>query len=104
MSKQDGRLTGLFGAPVSDRENSMTAGPRGPLLMQDVYYLEQMSHFDEVIQSDVCTLKVLAHLVLLLSQMTLLNTQMLKFSLKLVNKQKCLHVSQQFQVNVVRLT
>lgn len=26
MSKQDGRLTGLFGAPVSDRENSMTVG------------------------------------------------------------------------------
>ena len=25
MSKQDGRLTGLFGAPVSDRKNSMTA-------------------------------------------------------------------------------
>ena len=46
MSKQDGKLTGLFGAPVSDRENSMTAGQRGPLLMQDVYYLEQMSHFD----------------------------------------------------------
>ena len=46
MSKQDGKLTGLFGAPVSDRENSMTAGPRGPLLMQDIYFLEQMSHFD----------------------------------------------------------
>ena len=46
MSKQDGKLTGLFGAPVSDRENSMTAGQRGPLLMQDVYYLEQISHFD----------------------------------------------------------
>lgn len=45
MSKQDGKLTGLFGAPVSDRENSMTAGPRGPLLMQDIYFLEQMSHF-----------------------------------------------------------
>ena len=102
MSKQDGRLTGLFGAPVSDRENSMTAGPRGPLLMQDVYYLEQMSHFDrEVIPERRMHAKVLAHLVLLLSQMTLLNTQMLKFSLKLVNKQKCLHVSQQFQVNVV---
>ena len=28
MSKQDGKLTGLFGAPVSDRENSMTAGQR----------------------------------------------------------------------------
>ena len=32
MSKQDGKLTGLFGAPVSDRENSMTAGPRGPFI------------------------------------------------------------------------
>ncbi|MEJ7443247.1 catalase, partial [Staphylococcus warneri] len=40
------KLTSLFGAPVSDRENSMTAGPRGPLLMQDWYFLEQMAHFD----------------------------------------------------------
>lgn len=24
----------------------MTAGPRGPLLMQDIYFLEQMAHFD----------------------------------------------------------
>ena len=46
MAKDDKRLTGLFGHPVSDRENSMTAGPRGPLLMQDAYFLEQMSHFD----------------------------------------------------------
>ena len=45
MAKDDKRLTGLFGHPVSDRENSMT-GPRGPLLMQDAYFLEQMSHFD----------------------------------------------------------
>ena len=44
MAKDDKRLTGLFGHPVSDRENSMTAGPRGPLLMQDAYFLEQMSH------------------------------------------------------------
>ena len=29
MAKDDKRLTGLFGHPVSDRENSMTAGPRG---------------------------------------------------------------------------
>ena len=46
MSKQDGKINWTFGAPVSDRENSMTAGQRGPLLMQDVYYLEQISHFD----------------------------------------------------------
>lgn len=40
------RLTTLFGAPVGDRENSMTAGPRGPMVMQDPYFLEQMGHFD----------------------------------------------------------
>ncbi|GGI40845.1 catalase [Mammaliicoccus stepanovicii] len=37
---------GIFGAPVSDRENSMTAGRRGPLVMQDIYFLEQLAHFD----------------------------------------------------------
>lgn len=40
------KLTGLFGAPVSDRENTMTAGKRGPISMQDIYFLEQMAHFD----------------------------------------------------------
>ncbi|MGO2546070.1 catalase [Mammaliicoccus vitulinus] len=40
------KLTGLFGAPVSDRENTMTAGKRGPISLQDVYFLEQMAHFD----------------------------------------------------------
>ncbi|TDM05263.1 catalase [Macrococcus lamae] len=39
-------LTGLFGAPVGDRENTMTAGPRGPVVMQDIFFIEQMAHFD----------------------------------------------------------
>ncbi|PTJ01367.1 catalase [Staphylococcus simulans] len=46
MSKDKSKLTGLFGHPVGDRENSATAGPRGPLLMQDVYFLELLAHFD----------------------------------------------------------
>ncbi|ARJ50786.1 catalase [Staphylococcus lutrae] len=46
MNRDESKLTGLFGHPVSDRENSMTAGPRGPLLMQDIYFLEQLAHFD----------------------------------------------------------
>ncbi|BAH16763.1 catalase [Macrococcoides caseolyticum] len=46
MEDNNKKLRGLFGAPVGDRENSMTAGPRGPLLMQDIYFLEQMAHFD----------------------------------------------------------
>lgn len=40
------KLTTIGGAPVVDNQNSMTAGPRGPLLMQDVWFLEKMAHFD----------------------------------------------------------
>ena len=34
------------GAPVDNNQDSMTAGKRGPLLMQDVWFLEKMAHFD----------------------------------------------------------
>ena len=40
------KLTTAAGAPVVDNQNSMTAGPRGPLLMQDVWLLEKLAHFD----------------------------------------------------------
>jgi catalase len=40
------KLTSNSGAPVADNQNVMTAGPRGPMLMQDVWYLEKMAHFD----------------------------------------------------------
>ena len=40
------KLTTAVGAPVADNNNSLTAGPRGPMLMQDVWYLEKMAHFD----------------------------------------------------------
>jgi len=40
------RLTTADGCPISDNQNSLTAGPRGPLLMQDVQLLEQMQHFN----------------------------------------------------------
>lgn len=39
-------LTNEVGAPVPDNENSMTAGPRGPVLMQDVWLMEKMAHFN----------------------------------------------------------
>jgi len=39
-------LTTGHGAPVADKLNSMTAGPRGPLLIQDHVFLEEMAHFD----------------------------------------------------------
>ncbi len=45
MSQQDKKLTGVFGHPVSDRENSITAG-LGTILNARYYFLEQMSQFD----------------------------------------------------------
>jgi len=40
------KLTTAFGAPVPDDDNTMTAGPRGPALLQDVWFLEKIAHFD----------------------------------------------------------
>jgi len=40
------RLTTAFGIPVDDDQNSLTAGQRGPVLMEDVHLLEKLAHFD----------------------------------------------------------
>lgn len=34
------------GRPVGDKTNSLTVGPRGPTLMQDVAYMDEIAHFD----------------------------------------------------------
>jgi catalase len=34
------------GAPVADNQNILTAGPRGPALLQDIWLLEKLAHFD----------------------------------------------------------
>ncbi len=44
--KMKNKLTTNAGAPVVDNQNIMTAGPRGPVLLQDVWYLEKLGHFD----------------------------------------------------------
>ena len=40
------QLTTAHGAPVEDNQNSLIAGPRGPLLMQDYQLLEKMATFN----------------------------------------------------------
>ena len=40
------RLTTAAGAPVADNQNAVTAGSRGPMLLQDVWYQEKLAHFD----------------------------------------------------------
>lgn len=44
--KDKKKLTNEVGAPVSDNEHSLTAGPRGPMLMQDLWFFEKMGHFN----------------------------------------------------------
>ena len=40
------KLTTVAGAPVANNQDSLTAGPRGPMLLQDVWHLEKMAHFN----------------------------------------------------------
>ena len=37
MSDDKKKLTTAFGIPVADDQNSMTAGKRGPVLLQDMH-------------------------------------------------------------------
>ena len=39
-------LTTANGAPVADNQNSLTAGPRGPVLLTDVHLVEKLAHFN----------------------------------------------------------
>ncbi|MDC0673434.1 catalase [Nannocystis radixulma] len=40
------KLTHATGAPVVDNVNIQTAGPRGPALLQDIWLIEKLAHFD----------------------------------------------------------
>ena len=40
------KLTTAAGAPVGDNQNSLTAGPRGPVALQDFWLIEKLAHFD----------------------------------------------------------
>jgi len=47
MSKsKKNRLTTAAGIPVPDNQTSLTAGERGPTLLQDHYLLEKLAHFN----------------------------------------------------------
>lgn len=46
MTTDHNHLTTSWGAPVGDNQNSMTAGSRGPTLIQDVHLLEKLAHFN----------------------------------------------------------
>ncbi|MDB4924513.1 catalase [Mucilaginibacter sp.] len=46
METSKKKLTTASGIPYAENENSMTAGPRGPILLQDFILHEKMAHFN----------------------------------------------------------
>lgn len=44
--KEKEQLTTESGAPVGDNQNIQTAGPQGPALMQNVWFMEKLAHFN----------------------------------------------------------
>ena len=46
MEKKKKILTSNFGKPVENDQHSMTAGDRGPVLMQDIHLIEKLAHFN----------------------------------------------------------
>ena len=40
------KLTTAAGIPVSDNQNSLTAGERGPTLLQDHFLIDKLAHFN----------------------------------------------------------
>ncbi len=46
MSQEKKKLTSVSGRPIAENQNVKTAGKRGPMLMEDYWYLEKLAHFD----------------------------------------------------------
>ena len=44
--KKPQHLTHATGTPVTDNLNILTAGPRGPALLRDLWLIEKLAHFD----------------------------------------------------------
>src|SRR6201985_3739522 len=42
----ENKFTNATGSPVADNTNILTAGPRVPALLQDIWLMEKMAHFD----------------------------------------------------------
>ncbi|MBF6652390.1 catalase [Flavobacterium columnare] len=45
-NSQQNKMTSVSGRPIADNQNSLTAGKRGPMLLQDIWFLEKLAHFD----------------------------------------------------------
>lgn len=46
MSNDDKKLTSVSGRPIAENQNVKTAGKRGPMVLEDHWFLEKLAHFD----------------------------------------------------------
>ena len=46
VRKQEKNMTIDAGRPVGDNQNSLTVGPRGPIVFEDFLLFEKMAHFN----------------------------------------------------------
>ncbi|MDL2313564.1 catalase [Desulfovibrio sp. OttesenSCG-928-C14] len=46
MADKSKKLTTVAGAPVADNTNSTTIGSRGPMTLQNIWFIEKLAHFD----------------------------------------------------------
>ena len=93
------RLTTAAGMPVPDNENSKTAGPRGPVLLEDFWLIEKLAQFNrEVIPERRMHAKGSGAY----GTFTVTNdiTKYTKAKIFSVRKQICSYVSQLLQENV----
>ncbi len=46
MDSKKKKLTSISGRPIAENQNVKTAGKRGPMLLEDFWFLEKLAHFD----------------------------------------------------------
>ncbi len=46
MGEDNRNLSNNSGTPIDDDQNTLTAGDRGPMLLQDIHLVEKLAHFD----------------------------------------------------------
>lgn len=49
MKDEKKKLTSVSGRPIAENQNVKTAGRRGPMLLEDFWFLEKLAHFDREI-------------------------------------------------------
>jgi len=99
MSKPE-RFTKATGAPVPDNTNILTAGRRGPALLQDIWLLEKLAHFDrEVIPERRMHAKGWERMELSRRHTTLRSTPKQPSSRRLESRRRCSRVFRPWPAN-----